>query len=231
MRKMGGVGAGGPSPQTWPRCAGRHLATAPQHVCRLPRRNTVTAPVGSVPVAGKDLQKDCSPPVYGSASHTELGCVEGRAARLAFRIIAGIYPLMPQETPCVCSTLRRATRAVTAMYDAALAPSGLRITQFSVLVVLGRLGPLPVTRLAAEVALDRSTMGRNLDPLERRGLVRIKAGDVDQRERVAHLTAAGERAIETARPHWRAAQERIATLVPPFAIRSLADQLDALRPT
>jgi DNA-binding MarR family transcriptional regulator len=97
--------------------------------------------------------------------------------------------------------------------------------------VLGRLGPLPVTRLAAEVALDRSTMGRNLDPLERRGLVRIKAGDVDQRERVAHLTAAGERAIETARPHWRAAQERIATLVPPFAIRSLADQLDALRPT
>jgi DNA-binding MarR family transcriptional regulator len=163
--------------------------------------------------------------------HTELGCVEGRAARLAFRMIAGIYPLMPQETPCVCSTLRRATRAVTAMYDAALAPSGLRITQFSVLVVLGRLGPLPVTRLAAEVALDRSTMGRNLDPLERRGLVRIKAGDVDQRERVAHLTAAGERAIETARPHWRAAQERIATLVSPFAIRSLADQLDALRPT
>jgi len=151
--------------------------------------------------------------------------------RLAFRQIAGICPRMPLETPCACSTLRRATRAVTAMYDAALAPSGLRITQFSVLVVLGRLGPLPVTRLAAEVALDRSTMGRNLDPLERRGLVRIKVGDVDQRERVAHLTAAGERAIEAARPYWRAAQERIATLVPPSAIRSLADQLDALRPT
>ena len=171
--------------------------------------HTIRVPAGrSTTVAGKDLQKDCSPPVYGSASHTELGCVEGRAARLAFRMIAGIYPLMPQETPCVCSTLRRATRAVTAMYDAALAPSGLRITQFSVLVVLGRLGPLPVTRLAAEVALDRSTMGRNLDPLERRGLVRIKVGDVDQRERVAHLTAAGERAIEAARPYWRAAQER-----------------------
>jgi DNA-binding MarR family transcriptional regulator len=117
------------------------------------------------------------------------------------------------------------------MYDAALAPSGLRITQFSVLIVLARRGPLPVSRLASEVALDRSTMGRNLDPLERRGLVRIKVGGVDQRERVAHLTTAGERAIEAGRPYWRAAQERIATLVPLSAIHSLADQLDALRAT
>jgi DNA-binding MarR family transcriptional regulator len=138
---------------------------------------------------------------------------------------------MPFATPCACTTLRRATRAVTAMYDAALVPSGLRVTQFSVLSTLGRLGPLPITRLAAEAALDRSTMGRNLDPLERRGLVRIKVGDVDQRERVAHLTAAGERAIEAALPYWRAAQERIATFVQPSAIRALADQLAALRTT
>src|SRR6202022_2174276 len=132
--------------------------------------------------------------------------------------------------PCACTMLRRATRAVSAAYDAALAPSGLRITQFSVLRTLARLGPLSIARLAAEAALDRSTMGRNLDPLERRGLVRIEVGETDQRERVAHLTAAGEDAIEAARPYWRAAQERIATLVPPSAIRSLADQLDALRP-
>ena len=59
---------------------------------------------------------------------------------------------------------------------AALAPSGLRITQFSILRKLARLGPVPVTRLAAEAALDRSTMGRNLNPLERRGLVRIEVG-------------------------------------------------------
>jgi DNA-binding MarR family transcriptional regulator len=138
---------------------------------------------------------------------------------------------MTYETPCACSNLRRATRAVTAMYDAALAPSGLRVTQFSVLSAVARLGPLPVTRLAAEIALDRSTMGRNLDPLERRGFIRIMVGNVDQRERVVHLTAAGARAIEAARPYWHAAQERIATLVPPSAIRSLADQLGALRPT
>ena len=123
----------------------------------------------------------------------------------------------------------RSARAVTAAYDADLAPSGLRITQFSVLRTLARLGPLPVTRLAAEAALDRSTMGRNLDPLPRRGLVKIKVGNEDQRERVAHLTATGERAIEAALPYWRAAQERIAALVQPSAIRALADRLEALR--
>ena len=134
---------------------------------------------------------------------------------------------MEFETLCACTTLRRAARAVTAAYDAALAPSGLRITQFSILRRLARLGPLPVTRLAAEAALDRSTMGRNLNPLERRGLVRIEVGDADQRERIAYLTAAGEAAMKAALPRWRKAQQRIATLVEPSAIAELADQLDA----
>src|ERR1700682_5379564 len=134
---------------------------------------------------------------------------------------------MPLETPCACTTLRRAARAVTAAYDAALAPSGLRITQFSILRRLARLGPLSVTRLAAEAALDRSTMGRNLNPLERRGLVRIEGGNVDQRERVAYLTAAGEAAIEAALPYWRKTQKRIAALVRPSAIGELAGRLRA----
>jgi DNA-binding transcriptional ArsR family regulator len=90
---------------------------------------------------------------------------------------------MKFETPCACTTLRRAARAVTAAYDTALAPSGLRITKFSILRKLARIGPLPVTRLAAEAALDRSTMGRNLNPLERRGLVRIEVGNRPARAR------------------------------------------------
>ncbi len=135
---------------------------------------------------------------------------------------------MRPDVPCACATLRRATRALTAAYDAALAPSGLRLTQFSVLRTLARLGPVAVTRLAAEAALDRSTMGRNLDPLERRGLVLVTAGETDGRERIARLTAAGEAAIAAALPAWRAAQDRIAALVPPDAIDSLARQLAAL---
>ncbi len=135
---------------------------------------------------------------------------------------------MESDLPCACSTLRRATRTVTAAYDSALAPVGLRITQFSVLRILARLGPLPVSRLAAEIALDRSTMGRNLDPLERRGLVRVGIGDRDQRERVAHLTAAGMAAIEAALPYWRVAQGRIDALVANASIRQLAEKLGAL---
>jgi DNA-binding MarR family transcriptional regulator len=136
---------------------------------------------------------------------------------------------MNNDPPCACTLLRRATRAVSAAYDAALAPSGLRITQFSVLRTLARLGPLPITSLAAEAALDRSTMGRNLDPLERRGLVRITAGVADQRERIAGLTPAGEAAIEAALPHWRAAQKQIAAHAGHEAIGAMASQLSALQ--
>jgi DNA-binding MarR family transcriptional regulator len=82
--------------------------------------------------------------------------------------------------------------------------------------------------LAAEIALDRSTMGRNLDPLERRGLVRVEVGDRDQRERVAFLTAAGEAAIAAAVPYWREAQGRISALVAPAAIVQLAERLSPL---
>ena len=81
------------------------------------------------------------------------------------------------DSRCACTALSRATRAVTAAREAALAPSGLRVT-------LARLGPLPVTRLAKEAAPDRSIVGRNLDPPERRGLVAMTIGATDARERV-----------------------------------------------
>lgn len=136
---------------------------------------------------------------------------------------------MKSDLPCACSTLRRATRAVTAAYDKALEPSGLRITQFSVLRTLARLGPVTVTRLASVTALDRSTMGRNLHPLERQGFVRLEVGATDQRERVAHLTQAGRSAIEVALPYWRMAQKNIELLVEFSEIAALADQLSRLR--
>ncbi|HEV7440704.1 MAG TPA: MarR family transcriptional regulator [Methylobacterium sp.] len=114
------------------------------------------------------------------------------------------------DLPCLCTALRRASRSVTAAYDEALRPTGLRITQFALLRTLARTGPVAVTRLAAEIDLDRSTMGRNLDPLERRGLVRLSVGERDQRERVAALTEAGTAAIASALPHWRTIQARLA---------------------
>ncbi|MCE4223839.1 MarR family transcriptional regulator [Methylobacterium sp. C25] len=138
---------------------------------------------------------------------------------------------MSSDKPCLCSTLRRITRSVTATYDEALKPVDLRITQFSVLRTLSRLGPVSVTRLAAETALDRSTMGRNLDPLERRGLVRLDVGETDQRERIVHLTEIGTSAIEKALPYWREAQAQLSEAMGPAAFDTIAENLTALQRT
>ncbi|MCJ2057993.1 MarR family winged helix-turn-helix transcriptional regulator [Methylobacterium sp. J-048] len=131
-----------------------------------------------------------------------------------------------QTESCTCVALRQATRALTASYDAALRPAGLRVTQFSILRRLERLGPIPVTRLAVEAVLERTTMGRNLDPLERRGLVKIEAGR-DARERIVSLTDAGREAIAAATPYWQAAQARINAQVDPVAVAALAEALIA----
>ncbi len=71
-------------------------------------------------------------------------------------------------------------------------------------------------------------MGRNLDPLERRGLVRLEVGANDQRERVAHLTRAGKAAIQAALPRWRETQDRIGPLLDEIAISTLAERISAL---
>lgn len=128
---------------------------------------------------------------------------------------------------CTCGVLRRAARAATSLYDQALKPTGLRVTQFAILKILDRCGPLPVTRLAAEAALERTTMARNLDPLERRGLVRVGAGESDARSRLAELTDAGRAALLAAMPHWQAAQEQLARRVDPVAVQALDTALRA----
>lgn len=109
---------------------------------------------------------------------------------------------------CTNFALRKASRAVTQMYDQALAPSGLKVTQLPILALTGRHGPIPIARLADELVMDRTTLSRNLKPLERQGWLTVTAG-ADQRERLVTLTEAGQAALDTALPLWRAAQKKI----------------------
>jgi DNA-binding MarR family transcriptional regulator len=109
---------------------------------------------------------------------------------------------------CACKHLRRSARAVTRLYDETLRPSGLRITQFTLLVAVAIGEPAPITRLADALSLDRTTLGRDLKPLTDRGLVEIKAGD-DRRTRVVRLTDQGRDALGRAYPLWQSAQARI----------------------
>ena len=109
---------------------------------------------------------------------------------------------------CVCFHLRRSARTVTQFYDRTLAPSGLRATQFTLMTVIRRTGGLPFSSLAEVLGMDRTTLTRNLRPLERQGLVRIESGS-DRRVRLVRLTRLGERKQSEAQPLWAKAHARV----------------------
>ena len=90
----------------------------------------------------------------------------------------------------------------------ALAESGLRTTQFAILSRLQRSGPMPINTLAAALVMDRTTLGRNILPLERDGLIEIGASPKDRRRREVRLTAAGAARLRAARRGWAVAQQR-----------------------
>ncbi len=110
----------------------------------------------------------------------------------------------PEE--CTCLAVRQAARRVTQYYDQFLAPSGLRTTQFSILAKLRRLGETTINELAAEMVMDRTTLGRNVLPLEREGLIGIEPGRTDRRSKTVKLTAEGRKRLDEAGEGWRAAQ-------------------------
>ena len=117
-------------------------------------------------------------------------------------------PSLPSPA-CACGRLRRATRALTQLYDDLMAPSGLRVTQFSLLRTLAREGTSRMSELAGILLLDRTALSRNLDPLVERGFVAIAPGR-DARTREVSLTPAGEKAVHGAETHWKRAQARVA---------------------
>jgi len=119
---------------------------------------------------------------------------------------------MKWQSSCVCVNLRRAARAVSQIYDEALAESGIKITQFSLLRAVERNEPVAISALAEELDLDRTTMARNLAPLERDRLVTLTPGS-DQRITEVRLTPKGRAAVTKALPLWQNAQAEIAGLL------------------
>lgn len=107
---------------------------------------------------------------------------------------------------CNCLALRQATRHVTQFYDQKLAPTGLRSTQYSILARLQRKGPMSINALAAELVMDRTTLGRNILPLQRDGLVVAGPGKSDRRSKQLRLTPVGEARCRAGLKAWRRAQ-------------------------
>jgi DNA-binding MarR family transcriptional regulator len=117
----------------------------------------------------------------------------------------------PKADVCNCLALRQAARHVTQFYDQFLAPVGLRTTQFSILARLRRLGPLSINALAKELVLDRTTLGRNILPLQRQRLIAVGTGSADRRSKELRLTDAGLARLREAVKGWTQAQARFET--------------------
>jgi DNA-binding MarR family transcriptional regulator len=115
---------------------------------------------------------------------------------------------MPSFTDCNCLAVRSAARHMTQFYDRLLAATGLRATQFSILAALNEMAPLTINGLAKVMVMDRTTLGRNVLPLERDGLIRIAPAAGDRRAKELHLTKAGAKRFQEAVKEWSAVQAR-----------------------
>jgi len=113
---------------------------------------------------------------------------------------------VPNPGGCNCLALRQAARHVTQLYDQLLAPSGLRATQYSILARLKRKGPMTINALAAELVMDRTTLGRNILPLQRDGLIAVVPGKIDRRSKEIDITAAGTARVRQGAQCWSKAQ-------------------------
>ena len=111
---------------------------------------------------------------------------------------------------CNCLAVRQAARHITQFYDQWLAPSGLRTTQFSIIAKLRRMGPMTINALAAEMVMDRTTLGRNILPLERDGLISVAPGVKDRRSKELRLTEAGAERLRAGYDGWKKAQKEFA---------------------
>jgi DNA-binding MarR family transcriptional regulator len=111
-------------------------------------------------------------------------------------------------TECYCTQFRRSANAITHIYDNALRPVGLKITQHSLLRALDRLEAATYNEIAAELALDKTTISRNIKVLIDAGWV-VTSPDEDARYKVAKLSPSGVRMLRNAEPYWREAQKQI----------------------
>ena len=113
---------------------------------------------------------------------------------------------LPNFADCNCLAVRQAARYITQFYDRYLAAAGLRTTQFGILSRLKRHGPMSINTLAAELVVDRTTLGRNIRPLERDDLIAIESDSSDRRSKILRLTKAGDARFQRAQKRWAEAQ-------------------------
>ena len=138
------------------------------------------------------------------------------------------YDARGRDAPCATLTLRMASRALSQIYDEAMRPARIKSTQFSLLRMIQRHGPLTFQGLAVKMVLDQTTLPRSLRTIEKDGFIRIEAG-ADRRERFVSLTQRGAAVLEKAEPHWQRAQTMVRRKFRGERLDKLLADLDQLR--
>ena len=140
--------------------------------------------------------------------------------RLTSRIIRVYTPIMKRNKAtqsnkrselvqnCTCFNLRKATRAMTQLYDEALKPCGLYATQFTLLAAISATNDATITELSKVLVMDRTTLTRNLNPLQKQGWVEVVPGE-DKRTRTLSLTRSGKKVLSRAMTHWSQIQNQV----------------------
>jgi DNA-binding MarR family transcriptional regulator len=133
---------------------------------------------------------------------------------------------------CASLNFRRTARAVTRMYDAAMQESGVRSTQFAILVAIAKIQPVAMGALAEVLSIDRTTLTRSVRLLQKERLITISQRSA-MRQRFLELTPAGEKALQRSLPLWREAHAKfVAALGKDYwlSIRSELERLARLVP-
>ena len=128
---------------------------------------------------------------------------------------------------CTCFKLRGLTRRVTALYDRALAPSGINVNQYSLLAHLAGANAVSVSGLAVLLAADRTTVTRNLQPLLAAGYVEVGLG-ANARTRALSITHRGKAVLAAARPFWKSAQRSMRDVAGETALAALHKLVDVV---
>jgi DNA-binding MarR family transcriptional regulator len=129
---------------------------------------------------------------------------------------------------CTSLKLRMASRALTQVYDEAFRPLGIKSTQFSLMRMIQRHGPITFQGLAQKMVLDQTTLPRSLRTIEKDGYIRIEKGE-DRRERLVSITSKGEAALERAVPLWQKTQALVREKFRGERLDQLIVDLDQLR--
>ena len=132
---------------------------------------------------------------------------------------------------CAVLNLRKAARLMTRLYEETMKPAGLLPTQFSLMVAIRAMDPVRMSQLAVVLAMDRTTLTRNLRPLERQGLVTTGPVAEDRRTREVRLTPEGQARLALALPLWRQAQTRVAERLGEARLSRLLADLQAVATT